>query len=44
MLVHTGGRERTEAEYVALLASAGLRVGAVRETGTFYRLFESVRA
>jgi O-methyltransferase domain/Dimerisation domain len=44
MLVNTGGRERTEAEYVALLESAALRVLAVRETGGFYRVFEAVRA
>jgi hypothetical protein len=44
MLVNTGGRERTEAEYVALLEAAGLKVRAVRATGTFYSVFESVRA
>jgi hypothetical protein len=44
MLVNTGGRERTEAEYRALLEAAGLAVTAVRETGTFYRAFEAVRA
>jgi predicted NBD/HSP70 family sugar kinase len=44
MLVNTGGRERSEAEYVALLQAARLKVTAVRETQTFFRLFESVRA
>jgi SAM-dependent methyltransferase len=44
MLVNTGGRERTEAEYVALLEAAKLRVTAVRETPTYFRVFESVRA
>ena len=44
MLVNTGGRERSESEYVALLEAARLRVTAVRETRTFYRVFESVRA
>jgi len=44
MLVNTGGRERTEGEYVALLRAAGLEVTAVKQTGTFYHVFESVRA
>lgn len=44
MLVNTGGRERTQAEYVALLEKAKLRVTAVHETPSFYRVFESVRA
>ena len=43
MLVNTGGRERSESEYVALLEAARLRVTAVRETRTFYRVFESVK-
>jgi len=43
MLVNTGGRERTLEEYVALLESSGLRVEAVLETGTFFRLFQAVR-
>ena len=43
MLVNTGGRERNESEYVALLEAARLRVTAVRETPTFYRVFESVK-
>jgi SAM-dependent methyltransferase len=41
MLVNTGGRERTEAEYRALLERAGLRVLAVRETPSFFRVFEA---
>jgi hypothetical protein len=41
MLVNTGGRERTEAEYRELLARAGLRVVAVRETPSFFRVFEA---
>ena len=44
MLVNTGGRERTEAEYRELLAGAGLRVIAVRETTSFFRVFECVRS
>jgi hypothetical protein len=44
MLVATGGRERSEREYVALLEAAKLKVTAVRDTQTFYRVFESVRA
>jgi hypothetical protein len=44
MLVATGGRERNEREYVALLEAAKLKVTAVRDTKTFYRVFESVRA
>lgn len=38
MLVNTGGRERTRAEYQALLARAGLRTIEVRPTG-FYGCF-----
>ena len=44
MLVNTGGRERSEAEYRALLEAAGLRVAAVRETPGPYRVFEALRA
>jgi hypothetical protein len=44
MLVNTGGRERTEAEYKGLLERARLRVTAVRETPSFFRVFEAVRA
>jgi len=43
MLVNTGGRERTEGEYRALLEGARLEVTAVRETRTFFRAFEAVR-
>ncbi|WP_437724437.1 methyltransferase [Sorangium sp. So ce861] len=44
MLVNTGGRERTEAEYRALLEAAGLSVKGVRETPSFFRIFEAARA
>ncbi|WP_437296831.1 methyltransferase [Sorangium sp. So ce426] len=44
MLVNTGGRERTEAEYRALLDAAGLCVKGVRETPSFYRVLEAARA
>jgi hypothetical protein len=44
MLVATGGRERNQREYVALLEAASLKVAVVRDTKTFYRVFESVRA
>ncbi|XYI04254.1 methyltransferase [Sorangium sp. So ce1128] len=44
MLVNTGGRERTEAEYRALLDAAGLRVEVVRETPGIFRVFEATRA
>jgi SAM-dependent methyltransferase len=44
MLVNTGGRERTEIEYVRLLEAARLRVTAVGETKTMFRVFEAVRA
>lgn len=44
MLVNTGGRERTEAEYRALIEAAGLRVQAVRETPSLFRIFEATRA
>jgi hypothetical protein len=43
MLVNCGGRERTEAQYVALLDAAGLRVTAIHPTSGFYRVFEAVR-
>jgi hypothetical protein len=41
MLVHTGGRERTEAEYGALLAAADLRLTRVVPTTTAYSLLEA---
>ena len=45
MLVNTGGRERTSAEYAALLEGAGLRVDGVKPTsGGFYSCFECRRA
>jgi hypothetical protein len=44
MLVNTGGRERSEAEYRDLLQRAGLRGGAVRETPSFFRVFEATSA
>jgi hypothetical protein len=44
MLVNTGGRERTETQYRALLEKAELRVNAVHETPSFFRIFETVRA
>lgn len=43
MLVNCGGRERTEAQYTALLDTAGLRTIAVHQTTGFYRVFEAVR-
>jgi hypothetical protein len=44
MLVMTGGRERTEAEYRALLSSAGLRPTRVIPTKTELSVIEAVRA
>jgi hypothetical protein len=45
MLVNTGGRERTAAEYTVLLEAAGLRVDSVKPTaGGFYSCFECRRA
>jgi hypothetical protein len=43
MLVNCGGRERTEAQYTALLDVAGLRTVAIHPTSGFYRVFEAVR-
>jgi hypothetical protein len=42
MLVNTGGRERSAAQYHALLEAAGLRATAVREAG-FFQVFEAQR-
>jgi hypothetical protein len=42
MLVHTGGRERTEAEYRALLAAADLRLARTQVTNTPYSLLVAV--
>jgi hypothetical protein len=39
-----GGRERTLAEYGALLASAGLRLRRVVRTGTPLAILETVRS
>jgi hypothetical protein len=44
MLVMTGGRERTEAEYRALLESAGLRLTRTIPTHTEMSVIEAVRA
>ena len=43
MLVVAGGRERTEAQYRALIESAGLRMRALREARGFFQIFEAVR-
>jgi hypothetical protein len=42
MLVITGGRERTNAEYAALLAGAGLRIGAVHPVAFPYGVIEGL--
>jgi hypothetical protein len=44
MLLVTGGRERSAAEYRALLEAAGLRVVAERAAGGFYAVIEAARA
>jgi hypothetical protein len=44
MLVHTGGRERAEAEYRALLEAADLRLARTVATTTPYSLLEAVPA
>jgi SAM-dependent methyltransferase len=44
MLVLTGGQERTNAEYGALLAAAGLRLTAVRPVAFPYGVIEGVPA
>ena len=44
MLVMTGGRERTEPEYRALLGRAGLRIKKVISTGTEVSLIEAIAA
>lgn len=44
MLVRTGGRERTEAEYRAFLAVAGMRLERVVPTGASVSLIEAVPA
>jgi hypothetical protein len=42
MLVVAGGRERSEAQYRALIESCGLRVAAVRRTRGLFQVFEAV--
>jgi hypothetical protein len=44
MLVRTGGRERTETEYRAFLAEAGLRLERIVPTGAAVSLVEAVLA
>jgi 2-polyprenyl-3-methyl-5-hydroxy-6-metoxy-1,4-benzoquinol methylase len=44
MLVGPGGRERTEAEYAALFAAAGLRLARVLDTGVLHAVVEAVAA
>lgn len=44
MLVITGGRERTEAEYRALLAAAGFRLTRIIPTPSEMSVIEAVRA
>jgi len=44
MLVMTGGRERTEVEYRALLDSAGLRLTRIIPTHTEMSVIEAVQA
>lgn len=44
MLVMTGGRERTEAEFRALFASAGLRLTRIIESGTPVSVIEGTAA
>jgi O-methyltransferase domain len=43
MLVMTGGRERTEAEYRTLLDSAGLRLTRIIPTRTEMSVIEAVQ-
>ena len=42
MLAVTGGRERTEAQYRALLAAAGFRLTRVVPTASHYSIVEAV--
>jgi orsellinic acid C2-O-methyltransferase len=44
MLLLTGGRERTNAEYGKLLAAAGLRLGQIRPVATPYGIIEGLAA
>lgn len=43
-MLYTGGRERTEAEYRALLDAAGLRVERVVPTASMVSVIEAGRA
>ena len=42
MLVMTGGQERTESEYGALLAQAGFRITRIVPTGSPFHILEAV--
>lgn len=42
MLINTGGRERTNAEYGGLLAAADLRIGIVRQVAFPYGIIEGL--
>jgi O-methyltransferase domain len=42
MLVMTGGQERTQSEYGALLAQAGFRLSSVIPTGSPFHVLEAV--
>lgn len=42
MLVMTGGRERTEAQYRALCAAAGLRIARILPTATAFSVIEAL--
>ena len=42
MMIQVGGRERTEAEYAALFARAGLRLTRTIDTGTPFAVLEAV--
>jgi hypothetical protein len=44
MLVMTGGRERTEAEFKSLLAGAGFKLARVIPTASPVAVIEAVRA
>jgi hypothetical protein len=44
MLVMTGGRERTEDEYRAMLAAAGLNVARIISTRSEMSVLEAARA
>jgi hypothetical protein len=41
MLVMTGGQERTQSEYGALLAQAGFRLNRVIPTGSPFQVLEA---